>query len=220
MTEILPRELVLVAVDNQRAIWGELSTSTHQWAVVDSICQVSVYINPLCHQQIPVIVMPPLQLFTSIHYNILTSQPHWTSGESIYNTWYEYFRNEITMHEGPNIIIVIYVLIISCDKLDSVCCCGHNFMHWPGPWFNIKMPSYQYRKSHYGDKRIVRSSYLHNGISYTGKMTSLYWIKALGVISMIVSFVNKQFNRNQIIIAFSWGHKQSVNLGHSLLQIK
>ena len=45
-----------------------------------------------------------------------------------------------------------------------------------GPWFNIKMPSYQYRKSHCGDnKMIVRSSYLHNGISYTGKMTSLYW---------------------------------------------
>ena len=25
----------------------------------------------------------------------------------------------------------------------------------------------------------VRPSYLHNGISYTGKMTSLYWIRAL-----------------------------------------
>ena len=38
----------------------------------------------------------------------------------------------------------------------------------PGPWFNIKMSSYQYRKSHCGDKTIVRSSYLHKGISYTG----------------------------------------------------
>ena len=46
---------------------------------------------------------------------------------------------------------------------------------WPGPWFNIKMTSYQYRKSHCGDKAVVRSSYLHNGVSYTGKMTSLYW---------------------------------------------
>ena len=43
------------------------------------------------------------------------------------------------------------------------------------------MSSYQYRKSHCGDKTIVRSSYLHNGISYTGKMTSLYWIRALAV---------------------------------------
>ena len=47
----------------------------------------------------------------------------------------------------------------------------------PGPWFNIKMTSYRYRKSHCGDKTVVRSSYLHNGISYTGKMTSLYWIR-------------------------------------------
>ena len=46
-------------------------------------------------------------------------------------------------------------------------------------WFNIKMPSYQYRKSHCGDKTIFRPSYLHNGISYTGKTTSLYWIRAL-----------------------------------------
>ena len=45
----------------------------------------------------------------------------------------------------------------------------------PGTWFNIKMPSYQYRNSHCGDKTVVRSSYLHNGITYTGKMTFLYW---------------------------------------------
>ena len=37
------------------------------------------------------------------------------------------------------------------------------------------MSSYQYRKSHCGDKTVLRSSYLHNGISYTGKMTSSYW---------------------------------------------
>ena len=48
----------------------------------------------------------------------------------------------------------------------------------PGAWFNIKMSSYQYRKSNYGDKTVVRSSYLHNGISCAGKMTSLYWIRA------------------------------------------
>ena len=45
-----------------------------------------------------------------------------------------------------------------------------------GSWFNTKMSSYQYRKSHCGDKTAVRSSYLHNGISYTGKMTPFYWI--------------------------------------------
>ena len=40
-----------------------------------------------------------------------------------------------------------------------------------GPRFNNKMTSYQYRKSHCGDKKILRPSYLHNGISYTGKTT-------------------------------------------------
>ena len=45
-------------------------------------------------------------------------------------------------------------------------------------WFNIKMLSYQYKKSHCGDKMILWSTYLQNGISYTGK-TSLYWIRAL-----------------------------------------
>ena len=45
----------------------------------------------------------------------------------------------------------------------------------PGPWFNIKMLYYQYRKSHCGVKTVLRSSYLHNAISYTGKMASLYW---------------------------------------------
>ena len=48
-----------------------------------------------------------------------------------------------------------------------------------GPWFNKKMSSYQYRKSHCGDETILRPSYLHNGISYTGKTISLYWIRAL-----------------------------------------
>ena len=47
----------------------------------------------------------------------------------------------------------------------------------PGGWFNIKMPSYQYRITHCGDKTILQPSYLHNVISYTGKMSSLYWIR-------------------------------------------
>ena len=46
------------------------------------------------------------------------------------------------------------------------------------------MSSYQFGKSHCGDKTVVRSSYLHNGISYTGKMSSLYWIRALGLLKL------------------------------------
>ena len=57
-------------------------------------------------------------------------------------------------------------------------------------WFNIKMSSYQYRKSHCGDKTVVRLSYLHNGISYTGKMTSLYWLGLLVNGSQKTSFLH------------------------------
>ena len=63
------------------------------------------------------------------------------------------------------------------------------FFRKSGPWFSIKMPSYQYRKSHCGDKTVVRSSYLHYGISYTGKMASFYWIRTL--ICKNASFVDK-----------------------------
>ena len=45
----------------------------------------------------------------------------------------------------------------------------------PSASFNKKMSSYQYMKSHCGDKTILRPSYLHHGISHTGK---IYWIGA------------------------------------------
>ena len=47
----------------------------------------------------------------------------------------------------------------------EVCQC-HGYWR-PGLRFTMKMTSYQYRKSHCGDKTILRPSYLHNGISYT-----------------------------------------------------
>ena len=62
-----------------------------------------------------------------------------------------------------------------------------------GPRFNIKM-SYQYRKSHCGDQTVVRSSYLHNGISYTGKTASLYWIGLL----LLGNFVLFEFLYNKL----------------------
>ena len=44
--------------------------------------------------------------------------------------------------------------------------------------FNRKMSYYQYRKSHCVGKTILGPFYPHNGIFYTGKTTSLYWIRA------------------------------------------
>ena len=46
------------------------------------------------------------------------------------------------------------------------------------------MPTYRYKNSHCGDWTILQPSYIHNGISYTGKTTSWrrqYWIRALVV---------------------------------------
>ena len=90
----------------------------------------------------------------------------------------------------------------------------------PGPWFNIKMSSYQYRKSHCGDKTISRPSYLHNGISYAGKTTPLYWIKDQSSMSMSYSsFAWKTPNKRSwkpartfsspmiILDSFDWNHK-------------
>ena len=44
---------------------------------------------------------------------------------------------------------------------------AHNYDH-TGSWFNITLSSYQYRKSHCGDKTAVRSSYLHNSLGISG----------------------------------------------------
>ena len=53
----------------------------------------------------------------------------------------------------------------------------HKCVQYSGPWFSMRMLSYQYRKYHCVDQTILSSSYLYNGISYTGKKTSLNWIR-------------------------------------------
>ena len=74
-----------------------------------------------------------------------------------------------------------------------------------GPWINIKILSYQYRKSHCGDKTVVRSSYLHNGISYTGKMSSLYWFRPLGSYD---NWHDTTIYRQFSAAPFSWLHNR------------
>ena len=96
----------------------------------------------------------------------------------LYGTWQNHCRAvcKISMWLGRNrstwyerlSFIEIFAFWMSFVQI-------HSSTQPPGPWFNIKM-SYQYKKSHFGDKTVVRSSYLHNRISYTGKMTYLYWI--------------------------------------------
>ena len=67
---------------------------------------------------------------------------------------------------GPQHVIVCFVFIIMVAE------------DRPGP-VNSKMPSYQYRNFHCGNKAILRPSNIHNGIPFRGKTTFLYWIKAL-----------------------------------------
>ena len=73
----------------------------------------------------------------------------------------------------------LFILHSQCHGCISRHGTGLVIPEYSGAWFIIKMTSYQYKKSHCGDKTVVRSSYLHNGISYTGKMSSLYWIRPL-----------------------------------------
>ena len=74
----------------------------------------------------------------------------------------------------------------------------------PGPWFSIKM-SYQYRKSHCGDKNVLRSSYLHNGTSYSGKTSSSYWSKTS----------DQRKHQSSALLAFVRGiHQWLVNSPH------
>ena len=93
----------------------------------------------------------------------------------------------------PNLLLKYNIIQLGHDIACSLYCdIAYNMGvtktdYQPGPWFNIKMSSYQYRKSHYGDKTVVRSSYLHNGISYAGKMSSLYWISPQAFNSQYIS---------------------------------
>ena len=85
---------------------------------------------------------------------------------------------QIHSDNGP---IQISGRTIICNNTRNVIS-GNSFKQWRGPWFNIKMSSYQYRKSHCGDNTVIKSSYLHNGNFYTGKMASLYWTNPLMLI--------------------------------------
>ena len=82
--------------------------------------------------------------------------------------------------ETPSRPLWRHSYIIHLSKLHSSIY-ATNILQYTGSCFNIKISSYQYWKSHCGDKTILRPSYLHNGICYTGKTTSLHWIGAPGL---------------------------------------
>ena len=86
----------------------------------------------------------------------------------------------------------------------------------------MKMLPYQYWKSNCGDKTVVRSSYLHNVISYTGKKTSLYWLRTLGFMFIGTFFYNHinqlEISAHSFTVIKVEGNK-SINLSHCPWQI-
>ena len=82
---------------------------------------------------------------------------------------------------------------------------------------NIKMSSYQYRKSHCGDKTILRPSYLHNGISYTDKMISLYWISAQ--VSMTCYARPACMPDNHILVQYNKCYVADMPVLHAAIQL-
>ena len=77
-----------------------------------------------------------------------------------------------------------------------------------GPCFNIKMSSCQYRNFHCEVKTVVRLSFHHNNISFTGKMASLYWIISLvhAMWDKMGATWRKRFHSNIILdqMALQW----------------
>ena len=59
-------------------------------------------------------------------------------------------------------------------RISSISAC-HQHIWLNGPWLNMKM-SYQYKKSHCGDKTVLISTYLHIGIFHSDKLVYWYWI--------------------------------------------
>ena len=84
---------------------------------------------------------------------------------------------------SPNPIVRWYIYIETLPRVPLIIDVQLSISRWStGPRLNIKISSYCYRTSHCGDKTVVRSSYLHNRISYTGKIFILnqppdWWMK-------------------------------------------
>ena len=100
-------------------------------------------------------------------------------------TWYR--KGRVTEEYGHNKLYHLSNIMFMVHNISNrlmirwppKCCCFVPTEMMLGPDSIKRMTSYRYGKSHCEDKTIWRPSYLHNGISYTGKMTSLYWIRAL-----------------------------------------
>ena len=107
----------------------------------------------------------------------------WKVDCSSWTTWLAWY-SAVLLWNNDQILSKILTFLLQ-THLSSPNSVRYECFHWvqsitsvslsqlPGTWFNIVMPSYQYRKSHCGAKTILWLSCLHNGISYTGKTASI-----------------------------------------------
>ena len=78
-------------------------------------------------------------------------------------------------------------------------------------WFGVIKMSFQYRKSHCGDKTVVISSYFDHGIPYSGKITSAPRFGSRWFIAQLVD----QHLKN----GFSWLFKFKFKILYLLIQV-
>ena len=97
----------------------------------------------------------------------------------------------VSVNYFRHIPIIVFYSLTTCWMA-----VGRGPIRGPGGRFNIKTSSH-----HCGDNTILWPSYLPNGISYTNKMTSLYWIKALNskLASILMRIWNRSFECNALI---------------------
>ena len=127
--------------------------------------------------------------------------------------------------------IYIYIYITGYEAIYSLClcvgvgyvsCCCHRFhssfggfslycipvclpiVDNQGPDTIKNMSSYQYRKSHCGGKMAIRSSFLHNGNFYTGKMTSIYPINSQDGFQKHMGATHKLCKHTELFITYLW----------------
>ena len=98
--------------------------------------------------------------------------------------WLSFHVTDVIRHPSYRESFVEHCALKSCPnvsetpKLDSVLLySGLLILIQPEPRSNIKI----IYETHCGDKTTLRPSYLHNEISYTGEMPSLYWIGAQNI---------------------------------------
>ena len=146
------------------------------WCIPDHVSLkylFSTIINYLWAIPRPKMAVTGYETCTYLQQHYLSPMPYFVNYCKIEDAWYIFFNN--CGYTSLSLMIKLCYSVICHKNFQKFCNC-RTFIFLTcrpaGPWFNLKMSSYQYRISYCGDKLIVWLSDLHNRISCTGKMTS------------------------------------------------